>query len=103
MTGQSETIADLSDKLARKTAECDVWRVEAEDLKALDAHAQWVRLDKALDIEADKLAAAEDAIAALREALKLALEYWAHRQQRYKNRHPVWVEAARAALAKTTA
>jgi hypothetical protein len=32
-------------------------------------------------------------------ALKLALEYWAHRQQRYKNRHPVWVEAARAALA----
>lgn len=30
--------------------------------------------------------------------LNLALEYWAHRQQRYKNRHPVWVQNARAAL-----
>jgi hypothetical protein len=36
---------------------------------------------------------------ALVNALKLALEYWQHRQQRYKNRHPVWVEAAREALA----
>lgn len=33
-------------------------------------------------------------------ALALGLEYWAHRQQRYKNRHPAWVVAARAALAK---
>lgn len=39
--------------------------------------------------------------AALREALKLALEYWAHRQQRYKNRSPVWVQDARAILAAT--
>lgn len=30
---------------------------------------------------------------------KLALEYWAHRQQRYKNRHPVWVTTMRAAIA----
>lgn len=36
---------------------------------------------------------------ALREALTLALEYWRDRQQRYKNRHPVWVEKANAALA----
>lgn len=36
----------------------------------------------------------------LAEALALALEYWADRQQRYKNRHPAWVVAARAALAK---
>lgn len=36
---------------------------------------------------------------ALVNALKLALEYWQHRQQRYKNRHPVWVEAAREAIA----
>lgn len=34
------------------------------------------------------------------EALKLALEYWSDRQQRYKNRHPRWVNDARAALAK---
>ena len=35
----------------------------------------------------------------LLEALKLALEHWRHRQQRYKNRSPVWVQAARAAIA----
>jgi hypothetical protein len=37
-------------------------------------------------------------IDAMRSALKLALEYWAHRQQRYKNRHPAWVFAAKDAL-----
>lgn len=31
--------------------------------------------------------------------LKLALEYWADRQQRYRNRAPVWVQEARALLA----
>jgi hypothetical protein len=31
--------------------------------------------------------------------LKLAVEYFNHRQRRYKNRHPVWVERARAILA----
>lgn len=34
----------------------------------------------------------------LEEALYLAIEYWTHRQQRYKNRTPVWVQKARAAL-----
>lgn len=38
----------------------------------------------------------------LLEALNLGLEYWRHRQQRYKNRSPVWVEKARAAIAKAT-
>ena len=37
--------------------------------------------------------------AALLEACGLALEYWSHRQQRYKNRHPLWVQSARAAIA----
>jgi hypothetical protein len=36
----------------------------------------------------------------LLEALELSLEYWAHRQQRYKNRSPVWVQKARVAVAK---
>ena len=36
----------------------------------------------------------------LLEALHLALEYWAHREQRYKNRSPVWVQKSRAAIAK---
>ena len=33
-------------------------------------------------------------------ALHLALEYWAHREQRYKNRSPVWVQKSREAIAK---
>lgn len=36
-------------------------------------------------------------------ALKRALEYWAHRQQRYTNRSPRWVVDARAAIAKARA
>ena len=32
--------------------------------------------------------------------LHLALEYWAHREQRYKNRSPVWVQKSREAIAK---
>lgn len=38
----------------------------------------------------------------LLEALKLGLEYWQDRQQRYSNRSPVWVQKARAAITKTT-
>lgn len=30
-----------------------------------------------------------------RHALELALKYWADRQQRYKNRFPAWVQAAK--------
>ena len=39
------------------------------------------------------------ALGPLYEAMQLALEYWAHRQQRYKNRSPVWVGDARDAIA----
>lgn len=37
-------------------------------------------------------------VAELERILKLALEYWTHRQQRYKNRSPVWVVAAKEAM-----
>ena len=47
-----------------------------------------------------KLAERDNLVGELVEALDLALEYWAHRQQRYSNRHPAWVVAARAAIAK---
>lgn len=38
-------------------------------------------------------------VVGLVEALDLALEYWRHRQQRYKNLRPKWVIAAESALA----
>ena len=38
----------------------------------------------------------------LLKALNLALEYWSHRQQRYTNRSPVWVQDARALISLTT-
>ena len=41
-----------------------------------------------------------DRIKELEDALNLALEYWSDRQQRYKNRSPLWVEKARTALNK---
>ena len=56
---------------------------------------EWCRYDAL----AAELAAKDERLAEAEGALRLALEYWAHRQQRYKNRHPVWVDAANAALA----
>jgi len=59
----------------------------------------------AFDTEAEAITAwntraSDELVPELVGALELALEYWAHRQQRYKNRSPVWVQDARAALAK---
>ena len=51
-----------------------------------------------LDKNAKAFLALVTRIAKLEDALNLGLEYWAHRQQRYKNRSPVWVEKAREAL-----
>ncbi len=48
----------------------------------------------------NQLAASRELNAELVNALELGLEYWSHRQQRYKNRSPVWVEKARDAIAK---
>lgn len=39
------------------------------------------------------------AVKALVGAANLALEYWRHRQQRYKNRRPEWVKQTEEALA----
>jgi hypothetical protein len=46
----------------------------------------------------DELETAQENVENLSYALKLALEYWSHRQQRYKNRSPVWVQEARRML-----
>jgi len=60
----------------------------------LSRHQFYERANQALDERNAKAAEIER----LEEALYLALEYWTHRQQRYKNRTPVWVQKARAAL-----
>lgn len=46
-----------------------------------------------------RLKSLQDECDALVEALELALEYWGHRQQRYKNKRPEWVKAAEKAIA----
>jgi hypothetical protein len=83
-------IASLQWENRSNLKEADFMRlkVEAEDLAR-----------EAVEAEA-RAEAAEAREKGLREALEMALEYWAHRQQRYKNRHPVWVQKARAALAQ---
>lgn len=55
--------------------------------------------DTLTEANADLISAAPDML----DALNLALKYWADRQQRYRNRSPVWVQAARAAIAKAKA
>lgn len=42
--------------------------------------------------------ALREEVRVLSEAANLALEYWKHRQQRYKNRRPAWVIATEEAL-----
>lgn len=57
-----------------------------------------VKLVNGLPAILDHIDARAAEIEQLEEALYLALEYWTHRQQRYKNRTPVWVQKARTAL-----
>lgn len=60
------------------------------------------RMDDPREIERIRRATRGSHAPDLLEAMLLALEYWADRQQRYKNRSPVWVQKARAAVARTT-
>lgn len=64
-------------------------------LDEIDMQREIDARNASLDKECGRLERENDA---LREALGLALKYWADRQQRYKNRSPVWVEKARAVL-----
>jgi hypothetical protein len=70
-----------------------------EGPSAVRAADGWIVCTTSSDEHAKLISSAPDAIA----ALKLGLEYWAHRQQRYKNRHPVWVQAAQDAITKAGA
>lgn len=62
---QRATIERVERELVAKKAECEVWRVEAEDLKTLDGHAEWVRLDALLSEEYEKTEALEARVTAL--------------------------------------
>lgn len=57
---------------------------------AMESHEHWER----------RAAAAEAEVRKLKMALQLALKYWQDRQQRYKNKHPLWVVRARKVLGK---
>lgn len=79
MSGLSEKIAD------------DVLRASGSALKHYSLNGSRERIIAAALVADDLL-----------EALELALKYWADRQQRYRNRAPIWVQKARAAIAKAT-
>lgn len=87
---------------AAYTAAANAIGLGALDFSALSptGKAQWYASIRAiLPILQRELAKAKADAERLAGAGKLALEYWAHRQQRYKNRHPVWVQEMNAALA----
>ena len=65
--------------------------------RSLVVHAQHGDQDQD-DANACLISAAPE----LLKALDLALEYWAHRQQRYRNRLPAWVTVAQIAVTKAT-
>lgn len=79
-----------------KTRDC-VWigGLEKPDI-GMGPHETWI--DCNTEENARLIAAAPEML----KALKLALEYWGHRQQRYTNRSPVWVQDARTIIAKAT-
>jgi hypothetical protein len=92
-TNQADSLKEITQRLEDaewsevieplpKVLELDSWKFANE---AYELRVEHTRL-KAINAE-------------LLAAMNLALEYWSHRQQRYKNRHPVWVQAARAAIA----
>lgn len=84
----------LPPEFVEKTVEM-CWSTVVGDAKAA--------LIAAEALAANPLQTADDLTRDLSHALELALKYWTDRQQRYKNRSPVWVQEARAALAKLKA
>lgn len=72
-----------------------------EDLDSVDDGISCLReAADALAAKDAEIAALKARVVELEAGLNLALEYWAHRMRRYKNRSPVWVENARALLSE---
>lgn len=65
----SAEVAAKTQENERLRQEKDVWRIEAEDLRGLDANAEWTRLDKILSEEFEKREAAEAEATGLRRVL----------------------------------
>lgn len=90
---------DAALTLAERTLDVEITEPLADDIvkfsrKLYEIYTQadhFADVDKMIEVKVPS----DDAIG----VLKLALEYWADRQQRYRNRAPVWVQEARALLA----
>ena len=91
------TFSEAAAELRRLHELCKEWERKAATWMASPEAAQ--RLDGYREL-AQRLDACERQRDQLMGALNLALEYWSHRQQRYTNRSPAWVQDARAAIAK---
>lgn len=95
-----------SEAKARAEAAVEPWHMKAiHESEWPDDHVSAAYKDNAshiatLEAEVSRLTALLDEG---KDAVGLALEYWADRQQRYKNRHPAWVRAARAFAEKAGA
>ena len=73
----------------------EIERLRAELSRTSDEWLKVVRQMTEQDGEVDRLRAR---VAKFEYAGELALQYWAVKWQRYKNRHPVWVVTLREAL-----
>jgi hypothetical protein len=96
-TPHMEVNREAAAELRRLHELCKEWERKAATWMASPEAAQ--RLDGYREL-AQRLDACERQRDQLMGALNLALEYWSHRQQRYTNRSPAWVQDARAAIAK---
>ena len=84
-------------QMAARSAAAELRRLHTEN--EVIRHSSG-RVGRRLERTSDALMEARAQRDELLAALHLALEYWAHREQRYKNRSPVWVQKSRAAIAK---
>lgn len=90
VTGFTNEVAERMEELIR---ERDEWRGRAAD--RCEEAEKWFRK---YGNEQESAENARSKINEMRAALDLALQYWSVRQQRYKNRSPIWVQQAKQAL-----
>jgi hypothetical protein len=70
----ADLVASLKEQVERLRQEKEVWRIEAEDLRELDANAEWVRLDEDNSELYDRIQTLEATNTTLRAELAKARE-----------------------------